>query len=111
MPAPDNPPLNWEARAKIVLTKVPLPEKFNVHRWSLLEDITILKAVPIMGRMWAELANGWISHRDRGHLRKRYQVLERRCKGTVRKEKKRLLLENNIINTNCHHTHEFLNYF
>ena len=40
LPAPDNPPPNWEARAKIVLTKVPLPVKFNVHRWSLLEDIT-----------------------------------------------------------------------
>jgi hypothetical protein len=29
------------------------PTVFNVHRWSLEEDLTLLKAVPKMGHMWA----------------------------------------------------------
>lgn len=29
------------------------PTVFNVHRWSLEEDLTLLKAVPRMGHMWA----------------------------------------------------------
>mmetsp|Transcript_56845 Transcript_56845/g.84564 ORF Transcript_56845/g.84564 Transcript_56845/m.84564 type:complete len:706 (-) Transcript_56845:565-2682(-) len=61
---------------------------FNVHRWSLEEDITLLKAVPLMGHMWAEVSSRLIPHRDRGHLRKRYQVLERRVKATLKREKK-----------------------
>jgi len=64
------------------------PARFNVHRWSLEEDITILKAVPLMGYLWAEIGNRLIRHRDRGHLRKRYQVLERRVKATVKRELK-----------------------
>ena len=70
------------------LAKVEAPSEFNVHRWSLDEDITLLKAVPLMGHMWAEVASRLIQHRDRGHLRKRYQVLERRVKATIRREKK-----------------------
>ena len=70
------------------LARVEAPSEFNVHRWSLDEDITLLKAVPLIGHMWAEVANRLIQHRDRGHLRKRYQVLERRVKATIRREKK-----------------------
>ena len=65
------------------LTKVTPPAILNVHRWSLEEDLSLLKAVPIMGHMWAELGARLLPHRDRGHLRKRYQVLERRVKATV----------------------------
>ena len=65
-----------------------VPSEFNVHRWSSDEDITLLKAVPLTGHMWAEVASMLINHRDRGHLRKRYQVLERRVKATIRREKK-----------------------
>ena len=73
------------------ISKVPPvepPARFNVHRWSLEEDITILKAVPLMGYLWAEIGNRLIKHRERGHLRKRYQVLERRVKAAVKREKK-----------------------
>lgn len=65
------------------LTTVEPPAILNVHRWSLDEDLTLLKAVPLMGHMWAELGARLLPHRDRGHLRKRYQVLERRVKATV----------------------------
>jgi hypothetical protein len=41
-----------------------------------------------MGSMWAEVRARYIPHRDRGHLRKRYQVLERRIKATVGRIKK-----------------------
>ena len=60
----------------------------NVHRWSLEEDVTLLKSVPLLGNQWAELSNRIIPHRDRGHLRKRYQVLERRIKATVTRSKR-----------------------
>jgi hypothetical protein len=73
---------------KLGLTKVEPPAILNVHRWSLEEDLTLLKAVPIMGHMWAELGARLIPHRDRGHLRKRYQVLERRVKATVTRNAK-----------------------
>jgi hypothetical protein len=73
---------------KLGLTKVEPPAILNVHRWSLEEDLTMLKAVPIMGHMWAELGTRLIPHRDRGHLRKRYQVLERRVKATVTRNAK-----------------------
>lgn len=69
--------------AASALKKVEPPAILNVHRWSLEEDLTLLRAVPIMGSMWAELKARLIPHRDRGHLRKRYQVLERRVKATV----------------------------
>ena len=65
------------------LKTVEPPAILNVHRWSLEEDLTLLKAVPLMGHMWAELGARLMPHRDRGHLRKRYQVLERRVKATV----------------------------
>jgi len=61
------------------------PAILNVHRWSLEEDLVLLRAVPMMGHMWAELSARFIPHRDRGHLRKRYQVLERRVKATVQR--------------------------
>jgi hypothetical protein len=35
------------------LKPVAPPTVFNVHRWSLEEDLTLLKAVPKMGHMWA----------------------------------------------------------
>jgi hypothetical protein len=35
------------------LKPVDAPTVFNVHRWSLEEDLTLLKAVPKMGHMWA----------------------------------------------------------
>ena len=66
-----------------LIKKAAAPAILNVHRWSLEEDLTLLKAVPLMGHMWAELGARLIPHRDRGHLRKRYQVLERRVKATV----------------------------
>ena len=66
-----------EQKIKAVgLKLVEPPAILNVHRWSLEEDLTLLKAVPIMGHMWAELGARLIPHRDRGHLRKRYQVLD-----------------------------------
>jgi Myb-like DNA-binding domain len=72
----------------IKLQKVPPPAILNVHRWSMEEDITLLKAVALMGSMWAEIRARLIPHRDRGHLRKRYQVLERRIKATASRTKK-----------------------
>lgn len=68
------------------LTPVNAPAKFNVNRWSFEEDIVLLKAVPILGHSWAEINSKWMKHRNRGHLRKRYQVLERRIKGAVKRE-------------------------
>jgi hypothetical protein len=73
---------------KLGLSTVEPPAILNVHRWSLEEDLTLLKAVPLMGHMWAELGARLIPHRDRGHLRKRYQVLERRVKATVTRSTK-----------------------
>jgi len=54
------------------------PTTMNVHRWTLEEDIAILKAVPVMGNLWAEICTKLMPHRDRGHIRKRFQVLQRR---------------------------------
>jgi len=34
--------------------------------------------VPAMGTQWAEIGTRFMPHRDRGHIRKRYQVLQRR---------------------------------
>jgi Myb-like DNA-binding domain len=70
------------------LQKVQPPAILNVHRWSMEEDLTLLKAVAMMGSMWAEVRARYIPHRDRGHLRKRYQVLERRIKATAGRIKK-----------------------
>ncbi|KAL3794957.1 hypothetical protein HJC23_004334 [Cyclotella cryptica] len=33
------------------------PTTMNVHRWTMEEDIAILKAVPMMGNQWAEICN------------------------------------------------------
>ena len=65
------------------------PAILNVHRWSLEEDLTLLRAVPCMGHMWAELGARLIPHRDRGHLRKRYQVLQRRVRTAVSRSSKK----------------------
>jgi hypothetical protein len=70
------------------LRQVPAPAILNVHRWSLQEDITTLKAVPIFGTMWAEISSRYLPHRDRGHIRKRYLVLQRRIKAAVSREKR-----------------------
>lgn len=68
------------------ITEVSAPAKFNVNRWSFEEDVALLKAVPIVGHNWADINKRWIKHRNRGHLRKRYQVLERRIKAAVKRE-------------------------
>lgn len=70
------------------LKRVDPPAILNVHRWSIEEDLTLLRAVPVLGHMWAELSSRLMPHRDRGHLRKRYQVLERRIKATVSRSQK-----------------------
>lgn len=78
--------------AKVALIpKATPPAILNVHRWSLEEDLTLLRAVPLMGHMWAELGARLIPHRDRGHLRKRYQVLVRRVKATISRSLKNRL--------------------
>lgn len=39
---------------KVALIKKPkAPAILNVHRWSLEEDLALLRAVPLMGHMWA----------------------------------------------------------
>lgn len=68
------------------ITEVSAPAKFDVNRWSFEEDVALLKAVPIVGHNWADINKKWIKHRNRGHLRKRYQVLERRIKAAVKRE-------------------------
>ena len=68
------------------------PTTMNVHRWSLEEDVAILKAVPVMGNAWAEICTKLMPHRDRGHIRKRFQVLQRRIpKGVTKMNMKYLL--------------------
>ena len=69
------------------------PAILNVHRWSLKEDLMLLKAVPILGNSWAKLGTFLIPYRDRGHLRKRYQVLERRVKSTLTRTNRKDFLE------------------
>ncbi len=71
-----------------VLKPVQKPIEYGLYRWSLEEDVMLLKAVPIMGRMFSEIVKRFIPHRDRGALRKRYQVLERRVKGAMKRDKK-----------------------
>jgi len=78
---------NFDEEAILKVKAVEEPYKYNVHRWSFDEDITILRLVPLMGRMWAEMSNRLIKHRNRGHIRKRYQVLERRVKGAIKRNK------------------------
>lgn len=81
-------PVSVQKKMKI-LRPVQPPAIFNVHRWTIEEDIMLLKAVSIMGRSFAEVSNSFMPHRDRGHLRKRYQVLERKIKAVVKKSKKK----------------------
>mmetsp|Transcript_11674 Transcript_11674/g.17057 ORF Transcript_11674/g.17057 Transcript_11674/m.17057 type:complete len:1354 (+) Transcript_11674:448-4509(+) len=77
-----------EAAIQTTLTQVKRPGVFGLYRWSMEEDVMLLKAVPLMGRMFAEIGKRFVSHRDRGALRKRYQVLERRVKGAIKRDKK-----------------------
>lgn len=79
--------LNESLIAKM-LKPVAKPTQCGLYRWSMEEDILLLKAVPLMGRMYAEISKRFISHRNRGALRKRYQVLERRVKGAMKRDKK-----------------------
>ncbi len=73
---------------------VEAPTTMNVHRWTLEEDLAILKAVPIMGTSWADISSKIMPHRDRGHIRKRYQVLERRMpKGVCKVNLKRMFAD------------------
>jgi len=76
-----------EAIAK-ELKLVAKPIEYGLYRWSMEEDIMLLKSVPLMGRMFAEVSKRVMPHRDRGALRKRYQVLERRVKGALKRDKK-----------------------
>lgn len=73
-------------KAKLaMIKKAPRPAIMNVHRWSWEEDLTILSAVSVMGNMWSEIEKRFIPHRHRANIRKRYQVLERRCKSAVQR--------------------------
>jgi len=70
------------------------PTTMNVHRWTLEEDLAILKAVPVFGSCWADISSKLMPHRDRGHIRKRYQVLERRMpKGVCKVNLKRMFAD------------------
>ena len=70
------------------------PTTMNVHRWTLEEDLAILKAVPVFSSCWADISSKLMPHRDRGHIRKRYQVLERRMpKGVCRVNLKRMFAD------------------
>merc|ERR1712232_337177 len=64
---------NFDENAISQLNLVKAPLTYDVHRWSLEEDLTLLKSVPIFGNNWAVIRCRLIPHRDRGHLRKRYQ--------------------------------------
>ena len=100
---PDGIPLSVKHKMEC-LKPVSEPYTHNVHRWSIEEDVTLLKAVPIMGRLWAEISNNFIPHRDRGHLRKRYQVLERRVKAVIKRGGKKKALSVVTSNRNNNKT-------
>lgn len=70
------------------LKQVEEPEQYGLYRWTMEEDIMLLKAVPLLGKVYAEIGKILIPHRHRGALRKRYQALERRVKGVLKREKK-----------------------
>lgn len=72
----------------LAIQRVGPPAILNVHRWSLEEDLSVLKAVLVLGSMWAEIAARVLPHRDRGHIRKRYQVLSRRVRSAVQRTSK-----------------------
>jgi hypothetical protein len=77
-----------ENKVRSILRPVKKPDVIGLYRWSMEEDLCLLKAVPLMGRFFAEIGKRFIPYRDRGALRKRYQVLERRVKGAVKRDKK-----------------------
>jgi hypothetical protein len=77
-----------ERAVQRALKPVKKPTVYGLYRWTMEEDLLLLKAVPIMGRMFAEIGKRFIPYRDRGALRKRYQVLERRVKGAMKRDKK-----------------------
>ena len=82
---------NYNEEKANEITPAEAPTTMNVHRWSLEEDLVILKAVPVFGSCWADISSRLIPHRDRGHIRKRYQVLERRIpKGVCKVNMKRM---------------------
>lgn len=77
-----------EELISMTLKRVAKPIECGLYRWSMEEDIMLLKSVPLMGRMFSEIKKRFIPHRDRGALRKRYQVLERRVKTALKRDKK-----------------------
>jgi hypothetical protein len=77
-----------EKAIKAALKPVQKPGVYGLYRWSMEEDLLLLKAVPLMGRMFSEIGKRFIPYRNRGALRKRYQVLERRVKGAMKRDKK-----------------------
>ena len=77
-----------EKAIKAALKPVQKPGVYGLYRWSMEEDLLLLKAVPLMGRLFAEIGKRFIPYRNRGALRKRYQVLERRVKGAMKRDKK-----------------------
>lgn len=79
-----------ENKVRSIMRPVKKPDVIGLYRWSMEEDLCLLKAVPLMGRFFAEIGKRFIPYRDRGALRKRYQVLERRVKGAVKRDKKLL---------------------
>jgi len=90
------------------------PTTMNVHRWTLEEDVAILRAVPVMGKSWTHICSKLMPHRDRGHIRKRYQVLQRRIpKGVTQISMKYLLRTEGYVYSpprpspwpHCYHGH------
>ena len=88
-----------EKAIKAALKPVQKPGVYGLYRWSMEEDLLLLKSVPLMGRMFAEIGKRFIPYRDRGALRKRYQVLERRVKGAMKRDKKTTVESRKRVNT------------
>ncbi|GKY90700.1 hypothetical protein MPSEU_000043400 [Mayamaea pseudoterrestris] len=63
-----------------LLKSVDAPAIYNVHRWDFEEDVVLLKGVALLGTSWAVIKATYLPHRDRTHIRKRYEVLARRFK-------------------------------
>ena len=63
------------------------PLNFGLYRWSMEEDLVLLKSVPRMGKVYSEIGKRFIPYRDRGALRKRFQVLQRRVKSVLKVRK------------------------
>jgi len=88
-----------EKAIKAALKPVQKPGVYGLYRWSMEEDLLLLKSVPLMGRMFAEIGKRFIPYRDRGALRKRYQVLERRVKGAMKRDKKSTVESRKRVNS------------